>query len=99
MSYGDRVYMKADGSLVIEDAGEQDSAKYICRAENSYGEAVGSAFVDVRQATEVLTEPMQLHYVAGSNATIPCKVKVDPRIENDVNVTWTKDGEKCEKTL
>ena len=50
-----RVYVDEKGSLHINNARLTDSHKYVCRAENGYGEPViESAFISVRLATKVV---------------------------------------------
>lgn len=46
------------GTLTILNAFQNDSAKYICKADNSYGEPViASAFIDVTMRSKVLSAP------------------------------------------
>ena len=46
------------GTLMIKNAVPEDSAKYVCRAENGYGEPiVASAFIDVRKGSKIVQPP------------------------------------------
>ena len=45
------------GTLTIQNPKPSDSAKYICSAKNSAGDAVASAFVDIRERTKQFTDP------------------------------------------
>ncbi len=84
---------ESTGTLTLKNAQSEDSAKYVCQADNGYGKpAIASAFVDIREASEVLDRPESQPFVAGQNYTFPCAVKVDERIKDSVNVTWLKDG-------
>jgi hypothetical protein len=56
MVYSDRVYLDTQGSLILENAQESDSAKYVCQVENTWGKEVESAFVDVRMGTKVVAK-------------------------------------------
>jgi hypothetical protein len=94
MVYSDRVYLDTQGSLILENAQESDSAKYVCQVENMWGKEVESAFVDVRNATKVVLAAKNRSYVAGINVTLQCEVEVDPRLEEELNITWTKDNER-----
>ena len=55
----DRISMDVEtGMLTIKNAKQEDSSKYVCRAENGYGEPViDSAFVDVRMRSKVVQPP------------------------------------------
>ncbi len=45
-----------------------DTAKYVCKAANDFGEVVASAFVDVRTRTKVLKGPEPAVFQNGNYA-------------------------------
>lgn len=62
----DRIRMTADGTLTLTDVVVEDSAKYVCKADNNYGEAViESAFVIVRTKTKVVKGPEHAMFYQG----------------------------------
>ena len=92
----ERVYLDHEGSLIIERAANWDTRKkFICRAENEWGDDVKSAWVDVRRATVVLSSPPP--YVpleAGETGNITFEYKVDPLMEELTKIECEKDGER-----
>lgn len=96
--YNDRIYMDSStGTLTILDSNLNDTAKYICRANNGYGEpVVASAFVDVRQKSEVVVAPEHVLYKGGQDVMFDCLVKVDPAMEDSLTVEWYKNNERIE---
>jgi hypothetical protein len=49
---------KTTGTLTIKNANMDDSAKYLCKAENGYEPYVSaSAFIDVRKRSRVIKAP------------------------------------------
>ena len=92
----ERVYLDHEGSLIIERATNWDNGKkFICKAENEWGNKVKSAWVYVRQATVILSHPEP--YVPlepGKTGSINFAYKVDPRLEELTIIECEKDGER-----
>ena len=92
----ERVYLDHEGSLIIERAAKWDTRKkFICRAENEWGNDIKSAWVDVRRATVVLSSPPP--YVpleAGETGNIAFAFEVDPQMEELTTIECEKDGER-----
>ena len=63
----DRFEMTSEGTLKISHVNINDSAKYVCKAENKYGEpVVASAFVMVRAKTRVVKAPEHALFYQGN---------------------------------
>ena len=92
----ERVYLDHEGSLIIERATNWDTrTKFLCRAENEWGDEAKSAWVDVRRATVVLSSPPP--YVpleAGETGNIAFEFEVDPQMEELTTIECEKDGER-----
>jgi hypothetical protein len=73
----DRFEMTSEGTLKISHVNINDSAKYVCKAENKYGEAVVvSAFVMVRAKTRVVKAPEHALFYQGNIVTLKKSVYV-----------------------
>ena len=94
MYYDERVYLDHEGGLIIERAAKWDTRKkFICRAQNEWGDDVTSAWVDVRRATVVLSSPPPyLPLEVGETGSITFKYEVDPLMEELTMIVCEKDG-------
>ena len=92
----ERIYLDHEGSLIIERASNWDNRKkFICRAENEWGNQVKSAWVDVRHATVVLSHPEpHVPLEQGETGNISFSYKVDPQMEELTTIECEKDGER-----
>ena len=67
-SYNDRITMDEFGTLHIKDVTQDDNAKYICRAENGYGNFVtGSSWLKVRRKSRIVVPPKHALYKVKTN--------------------------------
>ena len=61
--YNERVSKDEKGTLKIKDVTQADNAKYVCRAENGYGEFVtASSWLKVRRKSIIVTPPKHALY-------------------------------------
>ena len=61
--HNQRIEKNLDGSLHIKDVTQDDNAKYVCRAENGYGNFVtGSLLLRVRRKSRIVTKPQHALY-------------------------------------
>ena len=59
---------QSSGTLTIVNSQQEDNAKYICRAENGYGEPViASAFISIRRKSRVIQGPKHVLFQVISN--------------------------------
>ena len=73
----ERISVDEEGTLHIKHAELSDTEKYVCRAENGYGEPIiESGLVEVRNKTEVLQPPKHAKLISGKDHTFDCFVKV-----------------------
>ncbi|XP_042348491.1 neural cell adhesion molecule L1-like protein isoform X2 [Plectropomus leopardus] len=95
MKMGDKLpprkILKNFGKLLfISSVDEMDDGKYMCRAQNSAGEAVHYFDVIVEEPPKWLTEPPQSQLtVIGSDVHIKCSVSGKP----PPDITWRRNGE------
>uniref|UniRef100_A0A8D0D362 Neural cell adhesion molecule L1 n=1 Tax=Sander lucioperca TaxID=283035 RepID=A0A8D0D362_SANLU len=76
--------------LSLSDVDERDAGKYLCKAQNSAGEAVHYFDVIVEEPPKWLTEPPPSQLtVIGSDVYIKCSVSGKPQPE----ITWRRNGE------
>ncbi|XP_069604531.1 neural cell adhesion molecule L1 isoform X1 [Ranitomeya imitator] len=80
-----------NGSMEISDVTSEDEGLYYCTASNSQGNMTISAYLDVRNATQIITPPETQRVRKGGKATFECIPVFDPRMENK-GVEWKKDG-------
>ena len=70
-SYNDRITMDEFGTLHIKDVTQDDNAKYICRAENGYGNFVtGSSWLKVRRKSRIVVPPKHALYKVKTNFSL-----------------------------
>ncbi|XP_032376525.1 neural cell adhesion molecule L1-like protein isoform X12 [Etheostoma spectabile] len=76
--------------LSLSDIDERDAGKYLCKAQNSAGEAVHYFDVIVEEPPKWHTEPPPSQLtVIGSDVYIKCSVRGKPQPE----ITWRRNGE------
>jgi len=104
VSVNDRITVDMEsGTLKIENAEMKDSGKYICRAENGYGEpVVENAKIEIRKKS-VRHSPQNQYALLKSEEDVlfDCHVETDPKWirGSQLNVTWLKDEEKLNLTI
>lgn len=97
-----RMFMQADGdaySLLVSQAGPEDSGRYVCKAKNSVGETYAAATFKVEAAAELkpkedldtqppifLSRPTSTRVSRGEDVTFSCRVLGQ--------LEWEKDGHK-----
>ncbi|KAG9477908.1 hypothetical protein GDO78_013087 [Eleutherodactylus coqui] len=80
-----------NGSMEISDVTSEDEGMYYCTASNSQGNMTISAYLDVRNATQIISPPDNQRVRKGGKATFECIPLFDSRMENKI-VEWMKDG-------
>ncbi|KAM9327246.1 neural cell adhesion molecule L1 [Gastrophryne carolinensis] len=80
-----------NGSMKITSVSIEDEGVYYCTASNTKGNESMSAYLDVRNATEIVTPPEMQRVKKGGKATFNCIALFDPRMEINI-VEWRKDG-------
>ncbi|XP_040262072.1 neural cell adhesion molecule L1 [Bufo bufo] len=80
-----------NGTMEITKVTSEDEGIYYCTASNSQGNMTISAYLDVRNATQIITPPETQRVRKGGKATFQCIPLFDPRME-DKTVEWKKDG-------
>ena len=90
---GIRVKQARLGDLTILQVELSDEGNYTCRASNVYAEIETVSRVEVIKrsgggegAREVMRHTRQ-------NVTLQCGVSYDPRVHNETEVSWNKDGD------
>ncbi|KAM4020334.1 neural cell adhesion molecule L1 isoform 2-T2 [Anomaloglossus baeobatrachus] len=86
----DSFHFLTNGGLEIRDVTSEDEGLYYCTASNSQGSMTISAYLDVRNATQIITPPEPQRVRKGGKATFVCIPEFDPRMENR-RVEWKKD--------
>lgn len=85
------------GTLIISNANLNDSAKYICSADNKYGEKViASAFIDVTMSSKVIQPPKHTLLKSGQDVLFNCGVNVDKRLKDSTQVEWYINEERLD---
>ncbi|XP_051563486.1 neural cell adhesion molecule L1-like protein isoform X3 [Myxocyprinus asiaticus] len=75
--------------LTIEMVNEEDEGKYMCKANNPYGEVVHYFHVTVEEPPEWEIEPQSQLGTIGADVVIRCVVKGNPQ----PTVTWRVNGQ------
>ncbi|XP_018427443.1 PREDICTED: neural cell adhesion molecule L1-like [Nanorana parkeri] len=82
-----------NGSMKISDVHIDDEGIYYCTAANSKGNVTISAYLDVRNATHIVTSPKTQRVRKGGKATFECIPLFDPNMETK-SMEWRKDDLK-----
>ncbi|XP_038863351.1 neural cell adhesion molecule L1-like protein [Salvelinus namaycush] len=91
---GERFSVFKNGSLQINQAGKEDSGEYVCFATNSEGKSAITAFLDVKDPTQIVEPPQDLHILSGTTAQLTCQAEYDISLRNEFQIVWSKDGEE-----
>ncbi|KAM5146080.1 neural cell adhesion molecule L1 [Mantella aurantiaca] len=82
-----------NGSMKISDVRIEDEGIYYCTAANSKGNVTISAYMDVRNATQIVMPPKTERVRKGGKATFECIPLFDPKMETR-SMEWRKDNKK-----
>ncbi|XP_013382229.1 neuroglian [Lingula anatina] len=93
---GARFVREATGNLIIKNLEKEDSGFYLCEAVNTYGHIQQSGELIVRYPTVIDNPPGNVRGTAGSVVTINCTASTDPEEEENLIVTWMKNGVKID---
>uniref|UniRef100_A0A8C7VQP3 Neural cell adhesion molecule L1-like protein n=1 Tax=Oncorhynchus mykiss TaxID=8022 RepID=A0A8C7VQP3_ONCMY len=91
---GERFSVFKNGSLQINQAGKEDSGEYVCFATNSEGKSAITALLDVKDPTQIVEPPQDLHILSGTTAQLTCQAEYDISLRNEFQIVWSKDGEE-----
>ncbi|XP_024231415.1 cell adhesion molecule L1-like a isoform X3 [Oncorhynchus tshawytscha] len=91
---GERFSVFKNGSLQINQAGKEDSGEYVCFATNSEGKSAITALLDVKDPTQIVEPPQDLHILSGTTAQLACQAEYDISLRNEFQIVWSKDGEE-----
>lgn len=91
-----RFVKSALGDLSIHWVRLEDQGTYVCQASNIYGsietlsqlEVIKKAAQDSRGLTRELTKSVH------SNVTLPCDISYDPRIHEETEFIWRREGQE-----
>ncbi|XP_040890301.1 neural cell adhesion molecule L1-like protein isoform X2 [Toxotes jaculatrix] len=90
-----KVKLENHGKLLIVPAAEQDdSGKYMCKAENALGKAVHYFTVTVEEPPEWVFEPESQLSMIGSDVSISCSARGTPQ----PTITWRVNGVPLQET-
>ncbi|XP_075040935.1 neural cell adhesion molecule L1 isoform X2 [Mixophyes fleayi] len=81
-----------NGTMKITDVSSEEEGTYYCTASNSKGNMTISAYLDVRNATQIVTPPEMQRVRKGGKATFECIPLFDDKMEYK-RVEWKKDYE------
>ncbi len=92
LSDSSQVLQRTLGDLVIFSVSLEDEGMYICEAANIYGTIQSLSRVEVmRKAAKTNTEGMkEIVKNIKENVSLTCDVSYDPRLHEDVTVSWSK---------
>ncbi|KAM3911907.1 neural cell adhesion molecule L1 isoform 2-T2 [Leptodactylus fuscus] len=80
-----------NGTMEISKVTSDDEGIYYCIASNNQGNMTISAYLDVRNATQITSPPENQRVRKGGKATFECVAQFDPRMEKKT-LEWKKDG-------
>ncbi|KAE8583409.1 hypothetical protein XENTR_v10020505 [Xenopus tropicalis] len=92
----DQFSMHTNGTLTITGVAKEDEGIYRCTASNNQGNVSISAYLDVRNATKIITPPMEQHARKGGKAIFQCKVEFDPKMSDKI-IQWRKNGNEIKE--
>ncbi|XP_068104310.1 neural cell adhesion molecule L1 isoform X2 [Hyperolius riggenbachi] len=79
------------GSMRITDVSIEDEGTYYCTAANIKGNVTVSAYLDIRNATQIVSPPEMQRVRKGGKASFECIPLFDPKMITK-RVEWRKDG-------
>ncbi|XP_029115512.1 neural cell adhesion molecule L1-like protein isoform X2 [Scleropages formosus] len=89
---GENFYIQEDGSLKIHNVQKEDAGEYTCFSINSQGNATILASLDIKEATQIVEHPQNLHVVSGNTAQFTCRASYDESLTRSFEVHWEKDN-------
>ncbi|XP_053551776.1 neural cell adhesion molecule L1 isoform X2 [Bombina bombina] len=92
----DRFFQHTNGTLTISQVQKEDTGIYYCTAENEQENVTISAILEVKNATQIISPPLDLRVRKGGKAIFQCEVLFDPTMESQ-RVEWKKDGRVLEE--
>ncbi|XP_038164810.1 neuronal cell adhesion molecule-like isoform X15 [Cyprinodon tularosa] len=89
---GDDYILHDNGTLEIQVAQAQHKGKYTCVANNYLGISENHVYLDIKEPTRILKQPVDKVVQRGGSVLFQCIVKHDKDLHT--TVTWLKDGEE-----
>ncbi|XP_061832471.1 neural cell adhesion molecule L1-like protein [Nerophis lumbriciformis] len=96
---GERFITLHDGSLQISSTEKEDSAEYVCVADNSEGKSSITAVLAVKEPTQIVNGPQDMQVISGTTAHLTCQAQYDESLKDSFQTVWIKDGEKIQFSL
>ncbi|XP_048463513.1 neuronal cell adhesion molecule a isoform X4 [Rhincodon typus] len=90
--HGDSYVFHDNGTLEISFSQKNDSGTYTCIATNSLGVVQNKAFLQVKDPTTILKQPLYQSVQMMGTAVFECKVKHDPSLSP--TIIWLKNNEE-----
>ncbi|XP_048404871.1 neuronal cell adhesion molecule a isoform X12 [Stegostoma tigrinum] len=90
--HGDSYVFHENGTLEISFSQKNDSGTYTCIATNSLGVVQNKAFLQVKDPTTILKQPLYQSVQTMGTAVFECKVKHDPSLSP--TIIWLKNNEE-----
>ncbi|XP_031582291.1 neural cell adhesion molecule L1-like protein isoform X4 [Oreochromis aureus] len=81
-------------SLRIINAEKGDSGKYICVASNMEGSSTVTAVLDVKDATKIVSPPLNTQVDSGKLAKLMCETEYDASLQDTFELVWRKDNKE-----
>ncbi|KAM4734193.1 LOW QUALITY PROTEIN: neuronal cell adhesion molecule-like [Anableps anableps] len=89
---GDPYILHDNGTLEIQVAQAQHKGKYICVARNSLGRQENHVYLDTKEPTRILKQPVDKVVQRGRSVVFECIIKHDKDLLP--TLTWLKDDEE-----
>ncbi|XP_018087317.1 L1 cell adhesion molecule S homeolog isoform X3 [Xenopus laevis] len=87
----DQFSFHTNGTLTITGVVKEHEGIYWCTASNNQGNVNISAYLDVRNATKIISPPTEQRARKGGKAIFQCTVEFDPKMSSKI-IDWKKNG-------
>ncbi|XP_072454750.1 neural cell adhesion molecule L1-like protein isoform X4 [Notamacropus eugenii] len=85
-----------DGTLEIKETTKEDAGPYTCWVKSPRGEVAVTAYLSIRDATNLTISPLNPHIIKSHLLVLHCETECDSHLKHSLKLSWKKDEEALE---
>ncbi|XP_068940181.1 neural cell adhesion molecule L1-like protein isoform X4 [Petaurus breviceps papuanus] len=85
-----------NGTLEIKETTKEDTGPYTCWVKSPRGEVAVTAYLSIRDATNLTISPLNPNIVKSHLLVLHCETECDSHLKHSLKLSWSKDGEALE---